>query len=139
MKTRSTKLLPRIMGENTKLCLCIKLTDISSHFSGFKLILWSLEKLLMPLATRLSRLQQVPRKISRAVVSSTNLIVNFQSVSRLLVITLNRIAPSFVCSPREATFPIRQKIPDSYSLPSIGQKCLYPVNQHGINIKLKAS
>ena len=30
-------------------------------------------------------------------------------------------------------FPIRQKIPDSYSLPSIAQECLYPVNQHGIN------
>ena len=65
----------------------------------------------MSLANRLSRLQQVPRKISRAVVSLTNLIVNFQSVCRLLVITLNRIAPSFVCSRGKPPFQSDKKFP----------------------------
>ena len=52
----------------------------------------------MSLGTRLSRLILLLGKISSAVVSSTNLVLKLHYFSRLLVITINKMTPSFVPS-----------------------------------------
>ena len=80
----------------------------------------------MSLATRLSRLILFLGKISSAVVLSTNLILKFHSFSRLLIITVNKMTPSFVprgLVPPLSDFQSDKVLRDPYSLSSISQEC----------------
>ena len=71
--------------------------NISFHFFGFNFILCSIENLWISLTATFSKLIPfLSGRISNAVVSSTNLILKCQPRKRLLVITANKITPSFV-------------------------------------------
>ena len=70
--------------------------NISLHFFEFNFILCSIENLWISLTATFSKLIPFLGRISNAVVSSTNLILKCQSRKRLLVITANKITPSFV-------------------------------------------
>ena len=71
--------------------------NISLHFFEFNFIFCSIENLWISLTATFSKLIPfLSGRISNAVVSSTNLILKCQSRKRLLVITANKITPSFV-------------------------------------------
>ena len=89
-------LLPRTIGLVVKLSFCVKLIYLSLHFFGFSFILCLMENLWISLTAIFSKLIPFLGRISNTVVSSTNLILKCQSRKRLLVITANKITPSFV-------------------------------------------
>ena len=70
----------KFIGFKRKLVSCRKLINISLHFPGFNFMLRETAKLFVALATISSKLIEFLGIISKADVSSTNLIRKFQSI-----------------------------------------------------------